>query len=342
MGIKAGSVLAGVGLGYWAWNALNPGPGASLRGQVALVTGGSRGLGLLMARELAELGCKVAICARDEEELARAQAEIEALGAEVLAVRCDVGDRAEVSRLLATVVARFGTLDVLINNAGVIQVGPLASLTMRDFEHAMASNFWGVVNVTLAALPIMRRQGYGRIATIDSIGGRVAVPHLLPYDCAKFAARGFTEGLRAELAGTGIHVTTILPGLMRTGSPLHAGFKGEHALEFLWFSAADSTPLTAMDARRAAKRIVLAVRRGETELTLTWQAKLLGLAHDLFPAATINALGLVNRLLPKAAGPSGTIEGADIDLPNSARPLRDTLNRQGDRTNQRPPASAIW
>jgi NAD(P)-dependent dehydrogenase (short-subunit alcohol dehydrogenase family) len=340
-GFSLGTLLLGARLGYMAYQALNPPKEADMAGQVVLITGGSRGLGLLLARELALLGSRIAICARRPDELEAARAELEALGAQVLAVPCDVADRDQVNTMVNQVTARFGRIDVLVNNASIIQVGPLDSLTLQDFESAMDVNFWGVVNTTWAVLPAMRAQRSGRVVTIDSIGGRVAVPHLLPYDAAKFAARGFSEGLRAELAGTGVHVTTILPGLMRTGSPLNATFKGQHALEFLWFAAADSVPLLAMSAERAAHRIVQAIRRGETEVTLTWQARTLGLLHDLFPSTTQATLGLVNRLLPKSAGPTGAIAGRDIQLPETVAPLRRRLEELGDRTHQRVSPS-IW
>lgn len=332
--------LVGAGLGYWAVRSRQAPVASDLKGQVALVTGGSRGLGLLIARELARLGCKLAICARDEEELRRAQGELEQLGAEVIAVVCDVGVKDQVDAMVGDTLERFGRLDIVVNNASIIQVGPLDSLTLADFEAAMAVNYWGVVYTTLAALPAMRRQGAGRVVTIDSIGGRVAVPHLLPYDAAKFATRGFSEGLRAELAGTGISVTTVLPGLMRTGSPLNALFKGDQAKEFSWFTIGDSTALTAMDAHRAARRIVQALRRGEAELTLTWQAKTLGLAHDLFPGLTMGVLGLVNRLaLPKAEEPTPVAKGKDVQ--GVPTPIRQRAEQLGAQTNQRG-ASSIW
>src|SRR5437763_6066124 len=104
------------------------------------------------------------------------------------------------------VAKRFGRIDVLVNNAGIIQVGPVENMTITDFENAMAVMFWGPVYATLATLPYMRQHGDGRIVNITSIGGKVSVPHLVPYSCAKFAAVALSEGLRAELASTGIRV----------------------------------------------------------------------------------------------------------------------------------------
>ncbi|HVV16315.1 MAG TPA: SDR family oxidoreductase [Polyangia bacterium] len=290
---------ASAALGWWALTRLLP-RRSPLADKTALVTGGSRGLGLLIARELAKRGCRVALLARDSNELQRAVRSLRDEGWDALPLVCDVADPKQVDRALAEMVEHFGTVDVLVNDAGIIQVAPLDTLVRADFEQAMAVNFWGTVNVTLAALPYMRRQGQGRIANITSIGGKVAVPHLLPYSCAKFAAVGFSEGLRAELAGTGVRVTTVVPGLMRTRGEAHAMFKGKRAFERAWFSVAAETPGLAMSARRAARRIVGAVERGQAEIVVGIPAKMLRLAKDLLPNPTLAALAAADRALPSA------------------------------------------
>jgi NAD(P)-dependent dehydrogenase (short-subunit alcohol dehydrogenase family) len=271
---------------------------ADLRGQVALVTGSSRGLGFLLAREFGRAGCKLAICARDEDELERARADLAREGYEVLAVPCDVADRAQVERLVDETTGHYGRVDVLVNNAGIIQVGPLPAMTLHDFQVAMDVMYWGVVYPTLAALPGMRERGYGRIVNVTSIGGKVAVPQLLPYDCAKFAAVGFSQGSRAELARDGVVVTTIVPGLMRTGSHLNALFKGDQEQEYGLFAPMASLPFISMDAERAARQIVQATRRGESERILGLPANLLARFHGLFPGLTVDLLAVANHVLP--------------------------------------------
>lgn len=326
--------LAMGAVAYLGWQVVRQSTAADLRGKVVAITGGSRGLGFLLAQEFARHGCRIAICARDEEELKHAGEHLVGQGAQVLASSCDVSRREEVERWVRDVERAYGDVDVLVNNASVIQVGPLEAMTLEDFEQALAVNFWGGVYTTLAVLPRMRERRAGRIVNITSIGGKVAVPHLLPYDCAKFATVGFSEGLRAELAKAGITVTTVVPGLMRTGSPVNALFKGEHAKEFAWFSVGDATPVTAMDARRAARRIVEATRRGEAEVTLTWQAKLLRLTHDLFPGMTADLMGLVNRLLPEGSPASGTARGMELATPISPSPLTAMMNRAAKENNE--------
>jgi NAD(P)-dependent dehydrogenase (short-subunit alcohol dehydrogenase family) len=338
--IAKGLILAGLGIGLGLRARRAP---ADLRGQVALVTGSSRGLGFLLAREFAAAGCRVVICARDAAELERARAALAAQGAEVLAVACDVADRAQVERLVAAATERFGRVDILVNNAGIIQVGPLATMTAADFEAAMDVIFWGAANATLALLPQMRARRSGRIVTISSIGGRVSVPHLLPYNCAKFALTGFSEGLRAELAREGISVTTVVPGLMRTGSPLNAIVKGNTAVEFAWFAIADSLPLLSMDAERAASAIVQATRRGDAECVLTLPALLAARVHGLAPGLTADVLGLVNRLLPTGAGEEATAQRgaearAQLDSPLVDRLIGATL-AAAERFHQHPAPS---
>lgn len=288
---------AGTGAGIAAVLALRHFRQADLRGQVVLITGGSRGLGLSLARAFAAEGCRVAMCARDGGELDRARRDLEARGAEVLAAACDVTHRDEVERLIHIALKHYGRIDILVNNAGVIQVGPVENMAIEDFEQAMNVMFWGTVHPTLALLPHMAERGSGRIVNITSIGGKVSVPHLLPYNCAKFAAVGFSEGLRAELAGSGIKVTTIAPGLMRTGSYLNASFKGDAERESRWFGVSASLPGITMSGERAARQIVAAAKRGQAVRILTTPASLLARFHGLFPGATADLLGLVNRLL---------------------------------------------
>jgi NAD(P)-dependent dehydrogenase (short-subunit alcohol dehydrogenase family) len=306
LGSRWSLALAGAALGAgWAWRRVRAWR-ADLKGRVALVTGGSRGLGFLIARELGHEGCRMVICARDEDELNRARRALMCEDIEVLALRCEVDDAGQVDRLVSEVMRQFGHIDVVVNNAGIIQVGPFDSFALPDFQRAMSVNFWGTVHTTLAVLPHMRANGGGRIVNITSIGGKVAVPHLLPYACAKFAAVGFSEGLRAELAREGISVTTVVPGLMRTGSHRFASFNGDRRRESLWFSVAARLPGLSMSAQRAAKRIVRAAKRRDTELVVGLPAKLLRIAKELVPGFVVRLLGATNRLLPSAPPSTGS------------------------------------
>lgn len=272
------------------------------RGKTALVTGGSRGLGLVMARELAREGARVAICARDPEELARAEEDLARRGATARSVACDLADPLQIQSMVGEVVDSLGRIDVLINNAGVIQVGPLEVMTLADFEQAMNIHFWGPLRTILEVLPQMRRRGEGRIVNISSIGGKISVPHLLPYCASKFALTGLSEGLRAELAKDGIAVTTVCPGLMRTGSPRNATFKGQNEKEYAWFAISDSLPGLSVSAESAARQILAACKRGDAELVVSLPARAAVLFHGVFPGLTADLAGIVNRMLPGTDG----------------------------------------
>lgn len=272
-----------------------------LRGKVVLITGGSRGLGLALAHEFAGRGAHLLLCARDAEELDRAKNDLVGSAGRVETFVCDVTDPAQVRGFIGHGLGKFGRVDVLVNNAGEIRVGPVHTMAIEDFEHAMDVMFWGMVHASLDALPHFRGRGEGSIVNITSVGGKVSIPHLLPYSCAKFAAVAFSEGLRAEVAGDGVNVLTIAPGLMRTGSHVNAVYKGAEAGEAGWFAAGASLPGISMSAEQAAQQIVDAVEQGRGELVLSAPANLLARFNGLFPELTTSILGIVNSLLPKGS-----------------------------------------
>ncbi len=291
-------VAAAAGLGAGALAAMTLRRGLDLRGRVVVITGGSRGLGLVLARRFADEGARLALLARDPVELDRAAQELRAQGADVLPIPCDVRVKEQVDDAVARVVARFGRVDVLVNDAGVIQVGPLEHMTIGDFEDAFAVHVFGPLYGALAVLPHMQAVGGGRIVNISSFGGKVAVPHMLPYCASKFGLVGLSDGLRVELRRRGVLVTTVCPGLMRTGSPPNALFKGRHRAEYAWFSLGAAAPLLSIDAERAARKIVRACRRGQARLIITPPAKVAALVNELAPGLVTRALSLVDALLP--------------------------------------------
>src|SRR4051794_34333046 len=198
-------VLAAAGAAVAAEKIWKRATALDLEGRVAVVTGGSRGLGVALFRELRNRGARVATCARGEEQLQRART---LLGGDVLAIPCDVSDDEQVRAFIDQVEEQLGPVDVLVNNAGVIAVGPLATQTIADFEEMLAIQLWGPIHMTSAVLPGMRERGEGRIANVTSIGGEISVPGLLPPPPAEVAALGVSPGPRAPLARTGGKVTT--------------------------------------------------------------------------------------------------------------------------------------
>ena len=312
---------------------------------VALVAGGSRGLGLLIARELARRGYLPVLWARDAAELDRAVAVLREEGYDAGAMVRDVRDVEGVADGVAQIEDEVGPVEVAVHVAGVIQVGPLSALTREHFEQAIDIMTWGPVNLALAVLPSMRRRRSGHIGIITSIGGLVSVPHLLPYSTAKFGAVGFTNGLRAELAGTGVTATTVAPGLMRTGSHLRAEFTGDAPAEYAWFAPGASLPLVSMDAERAASRIVRGILRGRSIVILTPLAKVGARVAGVAPATTAAAMSVLARMLPDAPeGPSVTVEGRTA-RGRLASPLVERLtvwgNRAAGRNNETADAQGI-
>jgi len=303
--------------------------------RLVVITGGSRGLGLLLARQLADEGASLVICARNDEELASAVEELRARAPYVAAYACDLARPAEIASLFERIRHEIGSVDVLINNAGVIQVGPWETMKLADFQQAMAIHFWAPLLCSEQVLPDMRRRRQGRIVNISSIGGKIAVPHLLPYCASKFALAGLSKGMRAELVKDGIYVTTICPGLMRTGSPRHALFKGQHRAEYAWFSIGGSMPLLSMNADRAAQQIINACRYGRADLTLSLPAKLAVWIDALAPELTADATALAARILP---GPGGvgpaSMEGCESTSAWSPSVLTVLNERAEEQNNQ--------
>lgn len=272
------------------------------RDKRVIITGGSRGLGLVIARQLADQGARIAITARSENQLANALADLRRRGADAIAYPCDVRDLSAVNAFVDHVADQFGGVDVLFNVAGIITVGPLESMTVEDFYDSMQTNCWGALHLSMAALPYMRAAGWGRIVNVASIGGKRAVPHMLPYAASKFALVGLSNGMRAELKQANILVTTACPGLMRTGSPRNASFKGQHRKEYAWFSIGDSLPLMSMHAETAAEQILLACRQGRGDIFIHHPLNVTIALQELCPQLTQEILALAATMLPKMGG----------------------------------------
>lgn len=320
-------VLGGVGAVLVGRSLLRRHRKLDLRGKVVVVTGGSRGLGLVLARELVARGASVAIGARDAAELERARMDLSIRGGTVHAGVLDVTDRDSVGRFIAEVQDEVGAIDILINNAGVIQVGPLARIALEDFDRAIATHMYGPLYATMAVLPSMRSRRAGRIVNIASIGGKVAVPHLAPYSASKFGLVGMSTAMRQELIADGIYVTTVCPGLMRTGSQRHAQLRGNHEAEYAWFGVSASLPGTSMNAERAAHQIIEAMVHGDAELTLSIPARAAALLAGLAPNLVAEIGGVIARLMPSAAHTDRTMkEGKDAENPLAP----SLLTRLGD------------
>ena len=269
---------------------------------------------MVLARQLCAEDARVALLARDPDELARAREDLVQRGGEVLTISCDLLEREQIDAAVQKIADHFGGLDVVINNAGIIEVGPLEHMQREDFERAMNLHFWAPFNLIMKALPHLRRRGGGRIVNIASIGGKMAVPHLAPYCASKFALVGLSDALRAELARDRIHVTTVTPGMMRTGSQGNAKFKGDHRAEYTWFSLSAALPFVSIKAERAAAQIIAACRHGSPSLTIPLTARATILGNALFPNIAGNMMKVVNAVLPPPGDPDGNASRSGWEL----------------------------
>ena len=307
IGVSTAALIAAAKLGRRVRHPVH------LRGKVALITGGSRGLGLALAHELGTYGCRVALVARDERELEEAANRLRAKGIEAAVFPCDITNESALNPLIDRVTSQFGRIDILVNDAGLIKVAPLESLEHGDFEQAMDLMFWAPVNLTLAVLPRMNQQSEAHIVNITSVGARVSVPHLIPYSCAKFAFLAFSTGLSSELDPHKVHVLTVVPGLMRTGSYLHAAFKGAAEREFAWFSILGNLPGATVSAEYAARAIRESLQRRQLTCTISLPAKLLIHSEALMPEATRAAMQFASRFLLPSSSKRATKAGKALN-----------------------------
>ena len=189
---------------------------AFLTGKTAVITGGSRGLGKAMALSLAAEGVNIVLAARDEVAMAAVATEIEALGAQVLCVKTDVTNEAAIDALKQQTLARFGGVDILINNAGINIRKPVHEFTLEEWRRVSDTNVTSVFLACRAFVPEMKGKAYGRIVNMTSIMGHVSLPGRTAYSTSKAALLGFTKALALELATDGVTVVGISPGPFAT------------------------------------------------------------------------------------------------------------------------------
>ncbi|HYZ16356.1 MAG TPA: SDR family oxidoreductase [Candidatus Acidoferrum sp.] len=302
-----------------------------LRDRVVVVVGGSRGLGFALAEDLARGGARVAIAGRDEATIERAVQRLVLEGLSVEGMRCDASDPRDAEALIARVEERLGPVDVLINVAGVIQVGSIWDQSLEDFRESVDTHVFGPLHMMRAVLPSMRARRNGRIVNVASIGGLVGVPHMAPYSTGKFGLVGLSQAYAAELAAEGITVTLVCPGLMRTGSPDHATFKGNTQAEYTWFALVGSNPLLSSSTRHAVVKIVHAIARRQVFVTITPFARIAPIVNAIAPQTTTRLLAAMARLLPPPADDQETRRAGE----QSHSPLAPSLLTVLDRIAKR-------
>ena len=205
--------------------------------------------------------------------------------------------------------------------------------SLEDFRESVETHIFGPLHTMRAVLPSMRARGDGRIVNVASIGGLVGTPHLAPYSAGKFGLVGLSQAYAAEVAHDGITVTCVCPGLMRTGSPDHAIFKGRTKAEYTWFTIADSNPLLSSSTRHAVVTIVHAIAHRKKFVTITPLPRVAQIANALAPETTTRLLGLMTRMLPPPLNDETVRrEGAESHSP-IAPSILTVLDRMAKRRN---------
>ncbi|HEX5753467.1 MAG TPA: SDR family oxidoreductase [Archangium sp.] len=247
------------------------------QGKVVLITGASSGIGRAAASAYASQGAHVVLAARRESPLQDAAREVEALGVRALPVRCDVTVEEEVTRLMRETEAAFGGLDILVNNAGLGLYGPVEGFSEAQLRQVFDINFFGLVRVTRAALPLLRKRAPGsQVVNVSSVLGHRGLPLLGGYGASKAAVNLLTESLRAELAAEGISVLLVSPGLTETE------FRDARLNAEGWKQ--DAIPLNAMSSATVASAMVRASRRKRRETVLTLPGRVMVLANRWMPS----------------------------------------------------------
>ena len=319
-----------------------PGKTFDYRDKVVLITGGSRGLGMALAAGFLQEGAKVGLLARDADELLLAQelliTRIEsAHSSDFYLAACDVTDKLALTTAIGQVKDHFGRLDVLVNNAGTIAVGPFETMERADYDALLNLQVHAVVDAVQAALPAFLRVGEGRVVNICSIGGQLPVPHMATYCAGKFALAGLSETMAAELAPHNIKVTTVYPGLMRTGSPIQAIFKGDTEKEYAWFQSGDVLPGVSVSADEAARHIIEGTRNGDAQVVFPLVTKLGILGHSLLPETFALIMRTAAAFFPKGQGrvrKTGAQSQQWLDRRVWYKPLKGVQERAELRFNQ--------
>jgi len=295
-----GWTAAGMGIFLIAYAVVKELTRFNLAGKVVLITGGSRGFGFVLAQHLARRGAKLALCARSADDLELARQALDAGGTEVITMTADVTKNEEVKAMIRDIIKHYRTIDVLVNNASMIQVDPQHLREQEAYQLAMQTNFWAQLYTMQAVIPYFAGHGGGRIVNITSIGGKIAVPNLPPYTSGKLSI-GLSEGMHTALKKHNIHVTTVIPNVIRTDSPVYHGDDGDRKKENTWLKHAELNPILLEDADKAAERIIQAMEYGEPEVNLSLNGKIATLIKGIAPGWITILMSIAHKLLPEAS-----------------------------------------
>jgi NAD(P)-dependent dehydrogenase (short-subunit alcohol dehydrogenase family) len=236
-----------------------------LKGRVAVVTGAASGIGRAVSVELAREGCDLAICDLDEQGLEQTAEDVRALGRRVCRHRVDVADREQMARYTDAVIAEYGAVQILVNNAGVTVTADFEDHSLDDWEWILGANLWGVIHGCKFFLPHLKRAGEGHIVNVSSVFGLMGVPGQSSYCATKFAVRGLSEALWTELKPLGIGVTCVHPAGVRTNI-VRSARTADAATKA---QAVDFIDRHSITPQQCAKRIVSAIRNNRMRLLVS-------------------------------------------------------------------------
>ena len=256
-----------------------------LAGRTAVITGAAGGIGRALAMSLASRGCHLALADIDEAGLEQSAELVLTHGVRVSRHRVDVADRVAVAEFPAVVAAAHGGVDLLINNAGVAAGGTFEQIAETDFEWLFEINFWGVVRMTRAFLPLLRASDDARVVNLSSVYGLIAPAEQVAYSASKFAVRGFSEALRHELEESGIGVTVVHPGGVATSIAEKARVPPGVTEEEIAERHEKYRKLLRLPPAAAAETIVRGIERRQSRVLVGSDAKVIALIARLFPVS---------------------------------------------------------
>lgn len=262
-----------------------------LKGRVAVVSGAASGIGRALSKLLAQRGCQLAICDLDQVGLEQTAAEVRALGGRVCQHRVDVADREQMQRYAEAVVAEYGKVEILVNNAGVTVTADFEQHSLEDWEWILGVNLWGAIHGCHFFLPHLKRAGEGHIVNISSVFGLMGVPGQSSYCTSKFAVRGLSEALWTELKPLNIGVTCVHPAGVRTNIVRSARTVDEATKA----QAVDFIERNSITPERCAKRIVSAIIHNRMRLLVSPTAYAIDAVKRVVPAAAQHAIELGYR-----------------------------------------------
>ena len=256
-----------------------------LEGRTAVITGAAGGIGRAIAVSLASRRCHLALADIDEAGMAETSNLARAHGVRVSRHRVDVADRVAIAELPDTVAAEHGGVDILVNNAGVALGGTFEQISAEDFEWLFEINFWGVVRMTRAFLPLLRASDDARVVNLSSVYGVIAPPEQVAYSASKFAVRGFSEALRHELEGSSVAVTVVHPAGVNTSIAEKARVPAGVTEEQITKRRARYRKLLTMPPEIAGETIVRGIERRRSRVLVGSDAKVISVVARLLPVS---------------------------------------------------------